>query len=115
MQIIIIYICNVSETNLHKGTNHKSSHPGDVEICLNKIHNSGIQLFIGDFDTGYSSLARLKNILFSKALIEFSLALNLTVIAEGVECEVIEQWLINHNCHLMQGYLCAKPMPVSDI
>lgn len=110
----------------------------EVETCLNQIHRAGIKLFIDDFGTGYSTLARLKSIPFEvlkidrsfisslkphdkqscdfvKALIDFSLALHLEVIAEGVECKYTEKWLIEQGCHLLQGYLYARPVPANKM
>jgi EAL domain-containing protein (putative c-di-GMP-specific phosphodiesterase class I) len=33
------------------------------------------------------------------------------VVAEGLETEQQEQWLVDHGCDLLQGYLLSKPLP----
>ncbi|MFX8262672.1 EAL domain-containing protein, partial [Acinetobacter baumannii] len=41
--------------------------------------------------------------------------LGLTVIAEGIETEEQRQYLSGLGCHEGQGWLFAKPMPVTDL
>lgn len=87
---------------------------------------------IDDFGTGYSSLARegelkvdcikidkyfidkLINADLNKAItcdiISMSHKLGHCIIAEGVEQETQLQYLKNHNCDRVQGYLISKPL-----
>jgi len=41
-------------------------------------------------------------------------SLNLQVIAEGVEVPQQRQFLADHHCDSMQGYLFSKPLTASD-
>lgn len=97
----------------------------------------GIRFSIDDFGTGYSSLARLKHLPVSKLKIDRSFVdglpddesdcciassivgmakgLNLALVAEGVETQEQAQWLKQHECDFIQGYLYAKPMPLEEL
>lgn len=100
----------------------------DVLDELNQLRDLGLTLSLDDFGTGYSSLSYLKQlpiteIKLDRAFIkdlpqEASIAetailmarnLGMAVIAEGVETEAQAAWLIEHGCHLMQGFLFARP------
>jgi diguanylate cyclase (GGDEF)-like protein len=96
----------------------------------------GIQISIDDFGTGYSSLGYLqqfcfdslkidqcfvrnitndaKNAAITKALIQMAHALNLKVVAEGVETEGERAFLCEHRCDVMQGYLFSRPVPTEE-
>jgi diguanylate cyclase (GGDEF)-like protein/PAS domain S-box-containing protein len=112
----------------------------DVELAvatMRELRGLGVQLSIDDFGTGYSSLSALKNFPVSRlkidksfidglladesdravasAVISLGKALNLRVIAEGVEVEAQAAFLRNVNCDEMQGYLFSKPLPAQDI
>lgn len=104
---------------------------------LKTIHDMGIQIVIDDFGTGYSSLSYLKKMPISKikidqsfirelpydnedaqitkAVIALSQSLNLQTIAEGVETQDQENFLIQNNCLNTQGYLRSKPMSQEDM
>jgi len=104
---------------------------------LNAIREMGIGIAIDDFGTGYSSLAYLKrfpiNILkidrsfirditldrddttIVKTILAMSQALNLRVIAEGVETQEQNDFLTELGCAEGQGYLFARPMPSDDL
>ena len=47
----------------------------------------------------------------SAAIIGMGNALNLRVIAEGVECAEQMQALQSRGCHEMQGYFISRPLP----
>ncbi len=105
----------------------------DINAKLGQIKQLGIEVSIDDFGTGYSSLARERELNVSCLKIDkyfidkllildsqeaitgdiISMAHKLghRVVAEGVELEVQKQYLIEHNCDLMQGYLFSKPLP----
>jgi EAL domain-containing protein (putative c-di-GMP-specific phosphodiesterase class I) len=103
---------------------------------MNEIAALGIRFSIDDFGTGYSSLAYLKRlplyeIKIDKSFIDdtptdpndtaivqmiLSMArhMGLKVVAEGVETREQADFLLAHGCDALQGYLFAKPAPVSD-
>lgn len=103
---------------------------------LNKFKEMGISLAIDDFGTGYSSLSYLKNFPISclkidrsfvrdlttnmddasiaRIIIDIAHALNLCVIAEGVETRAQKQFLSFNNCVGMQGYLFSRPLPAEE-
>lgn len=104
---------------------------------LTQLKDLGITIAIDDFGTGYSSLNYLKQFPIDTlkidrsfvrglmsgekdeaviaAIIQLGHALNLYVVAEGVEKE--EQLLIlkKHHCDIIQGYYYCKPQPVEKL
>lgn len=104
---------------------------------LNAIQRMGIGISIDDFGTGYSSLAYLKrfpidtlkidrsfvrDITFDKddativkTIIAMATALNLRVIAEGIETQDQFNYLADLNCNDGQGFIFARPMPCEDL
>ncbi len=101
---------------------------------MQALSRLGIRFSIDDFGTGYSNLAYLKRLPLyelkidkslvqdlpndsdSIAIVQLILAmadqLNLRVVAEGVETEAQSRFLFEHDCHALQGYLLARPMPL---
>ncbi len=109
----------------------------DIEDVIHKmtaLKAHGLTFSLDDFGTGFSSLNYLKRLpldqlkidqcfvrdvltdksdkAIARTLISMSDSLGLSVIAEGVETESQRGWLRDNGCHLYQGYLFGKPMPV---
>ncbi len=104
-------------------------------VILEEIRALGICLSIDDFGTGYSSLAYLRDLAFDelkidrsfvfgmetdanavivKASVQLAHNLGLSVVAEGVESQVVLEALRNLGCDTAQGYHLSRPMPAHD-
>jgi diguanylate cyclase (GGDEF)-like protein/PAS domain S-box-containing protein len=108
----------------------------DAVRVLGNMKKCGIRLSVDDFGTGYSSLAYLRRFpldslkidrafirhittdsgeaTIAKAIISLAHNLKLRVVAEGVETEAQLDFLREHACDEMQGYLFARPMSAGD-
>ena len=97
-----------------------------------ELADLGVSLAIDDFGTGYSSLSYLKNFpvttlkidrsfiagitsdpddsAITTAIIALARAMELDVVAEGVETEAQAEFLKDRGCHRIQGYLVGRPM-----
>lgn len=104
---------------------------------LFKLKDLGVSLSLDDFGIGYSSLTHLQRLpvdvikidrSFVQGLtktstddaivisvIELSRKLGVKVIAEGVETVEQLQFLQNHGCDGVQGYLFCRPLPAEDL
>jgi len=104
---------------------------------LQQLRELGTSLALDDFGTGYSSLSYLKQLPIDKlkidrsfikhieedrsdaaiaeAIINMAEALNLDVIAEGVESEGQINGLQQINCNEIQGFYFARPMPMEPL
>ncbi|TKI05176.1 sensor domain-containing protein [Martelella alba] len=99
---------------------------------LAELRQAGVRIALDDFGTGYSSLSLLKDIVVDSVKIDRSFVqfvtqlkdtaaivtavsnlgvkLNLEVIAEGVETEEQQQFLVDAGCTQLQGFLFSKPL-----
>jgi diguanylate cyclase (GGDEF)-like protein/PAS domain S-box-containing protein len=101
---------------------------------LNRLKEMGVHISIDDFGTGYSSLSYLKRFPIDtvkidqdfvrdlttddaaiiSAVISMARALNLRVIAEGVETEEQLAFLRREQCAEMQGFLYSRPLAPAE-
>ena len=113
----------------------ESSAMDDTEVTmrvLRQLDKIGVHISIDDFGTGHSSLSYLRKLPADElkidrsfvmdletsedarkvavAVINLAKALNLKVVAEGVETEGQNRILREFGCDQLQGYLFAKPM-----
>jgi diguanylate cyclase (GGDEF)-like protein/PAS domain S-box-containing protein len=108
----------------------------NVSETLLACRDAGIQVAIDDFGTGYSALSYLKrfdidylkidrsftrnvavgasDLALSEAIIAMAHALDLQVVAEGVETEAQFDLLARAGCHFAQGYLLSHPVPPDE-
>jgi len=107
---------------------------GDFTRALNllrRLKALGVRIAMDDFGTGYSSLSYLQSFPFDKikidrsfisnleatpqsaeivrAVLSLAHALNIPVVAEGVETEAQRAFLADEACEEMQGYLIGRP------
>ncbi|GAL27016.1 diguanylate cyclase [Vibrio variabilis] len=99
---------------------------------LGQLRELEIDISLDDFGTGYSSLSYLKGLPINKlkidrsfindvpsqadsnaivqAIIAMAKALDLVVVAEGVEDHQQVEFLMEHGCQFGQGYVFSKPL-----
>ena len=99
---------------------------------LEELRKNKIKIVLDDFGTGYSSFYRLKelnvdalkidrsfinkittsspNKILVDDIISMGHKLGLKVVAEGVEIEEEQEYLLKNNCDAVQGYLYSKPV-----
>ncbi|QJR79832.1 EAL domain-containing protein [Alteromonas pelagimontana] len=102
-----------------------------------RLSNMGCAIALDDFGTGYSSLSYLTQItidtlkidrqfirelessersrLVTGTIIDLAKRLSLTICAEGIENYQQWEYLLEHGCDHLQGYLFSKPIPLSEI
>lgn len=128
---------------------HSGLHPNRLELeitesalfdnpefsyeVIRKFRETGIDMVLDDFGTGFSSLSHLSSGLFSRIKIDKSFIsdlhrdagaaaivssvlslcrqLKVEVTAEGVETPAQAEWLRKYECPLLQGYLFGRPGP----
>jgi diguanylate cyclase (GGDEF)-like protein len=111
--------------------------PEQTARILRGFQTLGVEVAIDDFGTGYASFSELKQLPVNflkldqtfvagidsdasdkaivEAIIQLGRALNLGVIAEGIESfETIDK-LLELGCHRGQGYLMSVPMSPEDL
>lgn len=109
----------------------------ELIAILRDLKEMGITISIDDFGTGHSSLANLQLLPIDKVKIDISFIRNVTtskqdaaivvstiemahklglkVVAEGVETEEQQMFLLEHHCDIMQGYHFSRPVAAKDL
>jgi len=109
---------------------------GDTFDKMRALKELGIDIALDDFGTGYSSLSYLTRLpldilkidrafvlnlpesqsdaVISQTIISMAESLDMKVIAEGVETQAQRDFLCTHGCATYQGFLFARPLPVTD-
>ncbi|RAI45287.1 putative bifunctional diguanylate cyclase/phosphodiesterase [Rhodoplanes roseus] len=110
---------------------------GHTLPLLTALRERGVHLAIDDFGTGYSSMALVKQFpvdtikidrsfirdvlsnpedtAIAEAVLALGKALDLTIVAEGVETAAQEAFLRERGCDEMQGYLFSRPLPPDEM
>jgi len=105
-------------------------------LVLHRIKALGVRIALDDFGTGYSSLSYLHMFPLStlkidrsfvanlgvaseaaaitRAVIALGHALDIEVVAEGVETREQLDFLIDEGCNYAQGYMLGRPLPAED-
>ncbi|GMV44757.1 MAG: hypothetical protein AMXMBFR66_01550 [Pseudomonadota bacterium] len=105
--------------------------------AFTRLAKIGVHVSIDDFGTGHSSLATLRRLpaqelkidrsfvtgieaseparTIVRAVVQMAHALNLKVVAEGVENEAQRDLLVRLGCNELQGHLFARPMSARAI
>lgn len=109
---------------------------GNVE-SLDRLRAEGVRVSVDDFGTGYSSLAYVARLpinalkidrsfvsainggqgalAIAASIVALAHALNLHVVAEGVETAAQAQALIGLGCDEAQGFLFSRPVPADQL
>jgi EAL domain-containing protein (putative c-di-GMP-specific phosphodiesterase class I) len=104
---------------------------------LRELQALGVKLAVDDFGTGYSGLAYLRRLPidvlkldrsfvlgddgrisafeFVKAFVDMAHALQMSVVAEGVETAEVLDFLRAASCDEAQGYLLGRPLPLAEV
>ena len=110
--------------------------PEGTRRVLRELRTAGISISLDDFGTGFASLDLLRSLpldvvkidrSFTRdidtdstqaaivtSVIELSHRLGLRVVAEGVETESQQHFLLSHGCDLIQGYWLARPLSLES-
>lgn len=108
----------------------------EVVTRMSELRAHGLRFSVDDFGVGYSSLSYLQRLPLNKlkidmsfvrkiqidpsssaiaqAIISLARALDLDVIAEGVESEEQRACLAQLGCHFCQGFLFGRPVPAAQ-
>ncbi|KTC33341.1 histidine kinase, partial [Pseudomonas sp. ABAC61] len=108
----------------------------DTISKMRRLKKLGVSFAMDDFGTGYSSLTYLKRLPVDtlkidqsfvrdathdpndaeiiRAIVAMARSLELKVIAEGVETPQQLEFLRGLECHLYQGYLHSRPLPLGE-
>lgn len=105
-------------------------------VKMGRLKEHGIHFSLDDFGTGYSSLAYLKRLpldqlkidrtfirdvlvdktsgAITQTIVSLGRAMQLTVVAEGVETEAQCHYLDKIGCQCLQGFYFGRPLPLGE-
>lgn len=111
-------------------------HEEAITRTLSKLSHAGCRIELDDFGTGFTSIVNIRRFNVSRikidrclvsrldkdgeqrrmvsALLSFSKKLGIEALAEGVETEEERNVLKRLGCSHIQGYVCARPMPLGE-
>ena len=115
--------------------------PDAVNAALRRLQALGVGVALDDFGTGYSSLSHLNHLAIDtvkvdqafvkelgkplsdphfslalvRAVVAVAEALNLNIVAEGIETAAQRDLLCSLGCHQGQGYFFAHPLAPADV
>ena len=111
--------------------------PEEVGSVLKRLRSLGVRIALDDFGTGYSSLGyldryRIDTVKIDRSFIarmlrqrramsvmdgimKLGMALDLDIVAEGVETQGQLRTLMGMGCGGIQGYLLGRPLPADDM
>ena len=121
----------ITETAFAEGSNPV------IKAALDSLRRTGVRISIDDFGTGYSSLTYLKHLPVDelkidqsfildldtdvrterivRSIIDLAHSLGLSVVAEGVEDELIAERLTAMGADALQGFVIARPSSAAAI
>jgi diguanylate cyclase (GGDEF)-like protein len=104
---------------------------------LEKLHRTGVKVWLDDFGTGFSGLSHLRQVpvdgvkidrsfvadlqrdpddlALTTAIIAMAHALGITVVAEGIEQQGQFDLLLQRGCDLAQGYWLSRPLDSDNL
>ena len=105
----------------------------EMQQQLRSLHNNGIAIALDDFGTGYANLEYISEVSVDiikidrafvrrigegesgeqllSSLIDMASAMNLLIMAEGIETREQAAWLSSRGIDWQQGYLYSPPVP----
>ena len=109
----------------------------ETRNVLSALNHSGIATTLDDFGTGFSSLSYLRQLplqclkidqsfiasmlhdanaeKLTQAIVAMGVALKMNVVGEGIETSEQMTWLLDHGCHVGQGYYFSPPVPPTEV
>ncbi len=113
---------------------HDTDH---ITELLQELRKLGLDVAIDDFGSGFASLRYLNmlpvnklkidrsftgnihqnahNAAITRGILGMTSEMNIEVVAEGVETDEEYQYLREHQCDFMQGYLFCRPIPIKEL
>ena len=108
-----------------------------TQSVLLALNRHGIATTLDDFGTGFSSLSYLRQLplqclkidqsftqsmlqdanteKLTQAILAMGVALDMRIVAEGVETVEQMRWLLQHGCHIGQGYYFSPPVAADKV